>query len=119
MAGLVCYFGAKAFLMSAIVMAKIIYLGFLARCTSGVTLIIWIFRVSGKLWLSTVSYIGFSSVSALGTGLVLNLGSLSIFFIIKYQFFLYFCMVSLSFCLALGGIMFRVDLWGLAGILGS
>ena len=40
MAGLVYFFGAKAFLISAIVTAKIIYLGFLASCVSGVALII-------------------------------------------------------------------------------
>ena len=74
--------------------------------------------MSSELWLSTVSYIGSFLVLALGMGLVLNLGSLSIFFIIKYQFFLYFHIVSLSFYLALGGIMLGVNSWGLAGISG-
>jgi len=40
MAGLVCFFSAKAFLMLAIVTVKIIYSGFLASYTSGVALII-------------------------------------------------------------------------------
>ena len=36
MTGLVCFFGAKAFLISAIVIVKIVYLGFLVSYTSGV-----------------------------------------------------------------------------------
>jgi hypothetical protein len=40
MAGLVCFFSAKAFLISAIIIAKIVYLGFLASRTNGVALII-------------------------------------------------------------------------------
>jgi len=36
----VCFFSAKAFLISAIVIAKIIYLGFLASYTNRVALII-------------------------------------------------------------------------------
>jgi len=40
MIGLVYFFSIKAFLISAIITAKIIYLGFLASCASGVTLII-------------------------------------------------------------------------------
>ena len=40
MAGLVCFFSAKAFLMSAIVIVKIICSGFLASYASGVALII-------------------------------------------------------------------------------
>ena len=84
--------------MSAIVTAKIMYSGFLVSCINGVALIIWISRVFGEFWLSIVSYTGFS----LGSGSVLNSdsGSLSIFFMVKYQFFLYFRVVSLSFCLA-------------------
>jgi len=39
MVGLVCFFGAKAFLISAIVTAKIVCLGFLANCANGVALI--------------------------------------------------------------------------------
>jgi hypothetical protein len=40
MAGLMCFFGTQAFLISAIVTAKIIYLGFLASYTSEVAPII-------------------------------------------------------------------------------
>jgi len=91
MAGLVCSFSAKAFLILAIVIAKIIYSGFLASCASGVALIMWISKVLSELKLSLVSYV----VSYLGLGLVLgielvldlDLGSLSILFIVKYQFF--------------------------------
>ena len=104
MAGSVCFFSAKAFSMSAIIMAKIMYSGFLASHINGVTPIIWISRVFSKLWSSIVSYTSSSS----GSGLVLSiylvsnsdLGSLSIFFIVEYQFFLYFYVVSLSFYLA-------------------
>ena len=66
------------------------YLGFLVSCASGVALIIWIFRVLSSLGSSIVSYI----VSYSGLGLVLGkelvldlvLGSLSILFIVEYQF---------------------------------
>src|SRR6266702_4243008 len=108
MAGLVCFFSAKAFLMLAIVTAKIIYLGFLASCINGVAPIIWISRVSGELWSSIISCVSFflGLGSVLGIYLALNsdLGSLSIFFMVKYQFFLYSCVVNLSFCLAWGNI---------------
>jgi hypothetical protein len=40
MAELVCFFSIKALLISAIITAKIIYLGFLVSYASGVTLII-------------------------------------------------------------------------------
>ena len=95
MAGLVYFFSAKAFLISAIIMAKIIYLGFLASYTSRVTLIIQIFIKRGAGCLLITSFqlsIVFYTVSCLvlglvlGTKLVLNLGlnSLSILFIVKY-----------------------------------
>ena len=79
-------------------------------------------KVSSKLRLSLVSYI----VSYLGLGsvlvmeLVLNsgLGSLSILFIVEYQFFWYFCILSLSFCLVLGAAV-RVSLYSRALFLGS
>jgi len=82
----VCFFSTKAFLISAIIIAKIIYLGFLASHINKITLIIWISKVSNKLKSSLVSYI----VSYLALGLVLNiksvlnssLSSLSIFFVI-------------------------------------
>jgi len=41
-AGLVCFFGARAFLISAIIIAKIVYLGFLATYANGVAPIIQI-----------------------------------------------------------------------------
>jgi len=90
-AGLVYFFGAKAFLILAIVIAKIICSGFLASCASKVAPIMWIFKVLSKLKSSlvscVVSYLGLGSV--LGTELVLDLGSgsLSILFIVEYQFF--------------------------------
>ena len=82
MAGLVCFFNTKAFLISAIVIAKIICSGFLASCASEVALIMWIFKVLSELKSSLVSYV----VSYLGLGLVLDLGlgSLSILFIVEY-----------------------------------
>jgi hypothetical protein len=84
----VYFFSAKAFLISAIIIAKIVYLGFLASYTNRVALIIWMSKVLSELRLSLVSYI----VSYLGLGLVLDielvldlgLGSLSILFIIGY-----------------------------------
>ena len=83
-----CFFGAKAFLISAIITAKIVCLGFIASRTNGVALIIQTSRVLSLLGSSIVSYI----VSYLGLGLVLGtelvldlgLGSLSIFFIVEY-----------------------------------
>ena len=83
-----CFFSAKAFVISAIVIAKIIYLGFLASCANRVAPIIRIFRVLSSLKSSIVSYI--ASYLALGlilsTKLVLGLGSgfLSILFIVEY-----------------------------------
>jgi hypothetical protein len=84
----VYFFSAKAFLILAIITAKIVYLGFLASCTNRVALIIWMSKVLSELRLSLVSYI----VSYLSLGLVLGielvldlgLGSLSILFIIGY-----------------------------------
>ena len=88
MVGLVYLFSTKAFLISAIVIAKIIYSGFLASRASRVALIIQISRVLSSFRLSIVSYIvsylGLGSV--LGIELVLDLGSgsLSILFIVRY-----------------------------------
>jgi hypothetical protein len=84
----VYFFSTKAFLISATITAKIIYLGFIASRTSRVALIMQISRVLSLFKLSIVSYIG----SYLGLGLVLDielvldlgLGSLSIFFIVGY-----------------------------------
>jgi hypothetical protein len=88
MAELVCFFSTKALLILAIVTAKIVYLGFLASYTSGVALIIWMFRVLGLFKLSIIFYIVsyLSLGSVLSKELMLNLGlnSLSIFFIVKY-----------------------------------
>jgi len=88
MAGLVCFFSAKAFLILAIVTAKIIYLGFLASHTNRVAPIMWIFKVLSKLGLSLISYIvsysGLSLVLGIESVLDLGSGSLSIFFIVEY-----------------------------------
>ena len=82
-----------------------------------------------KLRSSLVSYSGLGLVlgtelvsdlglgSVLGTKLVLDLGSgsLSILFIVEYQFFWYFYILSLSlgFYLVWGGIVVRVSLCSL------
>jgi len=86
-AGLVYFFSAKAFLISAIITAKIVYLGFLASRANRVAPIMWISKVLSRLRSSLVSYIVLGLV--LGTELVLDLGSgsLSILFIVEYQFF--------------------------------
>jgi hypothetical protein len=84
----VYFFSAKAFLISATIMAKIVYSGFIASRASRVAPIIQISRVLSLFELSIVSYIG----SCSGLGLVLDmelvldlgLGSLSIFFIVGY-----------------------------------
>ena len=78
MAGLVCFFSTKAFLISAIITAKIVYLGFLTSRASGVALIMQISKVLSLFRLSIVSYLG------LGLVLDLGLGSLSILFIVGY-----------------------------------
>ena len=88
MVGLVCFFSAKAFLISAIIIAKIIYLGFLASYANRVALIMWISRELSELRLSLISYIVSCSTLGLVLGielvLDLGLGSLSIFFIVEY-----------------------------------
>ena len=86
MVGSVCFFSTKAFLISAIVIAKIVYLGFLASRASGVAPIMWIFRVLSLLGLSMVSYIVSCLGLVLGMELVsdLGLGFLSIFFMVEY-----------------------------------
>jgi uncharacterized protein YebE (UPF0316 family) len=84
----VYFFSAKAFLISAIIIAKIVYLGFLASRTNRIALIMWISRELSELGSSLVSYI----VSYLTLGLVLDMesvldlgsGSSSIFFIVEY-----------------------------------
>ena len=84
MAGLVCFFSTKAFLILAIITAKIVYLGFLASCASKVALIMQISSILSLFRLSIVFYLGLGLV--LGIELVLNLGlgSLSILFIVGY-----------------------------------
>ena len=111
-AGLVCFFSAKAFLILAIITAKIIYLGFLASRASGVALIIQISKVLGLFGSSIVSYLGLGLGLVLDIGLVLDLGSgsLSILFIVGYQSFQYFYMLSLSFYLIQSGIVVRIGL---------
>ena len=66
----------------AIIIAKIVYLGFLASYISGVAPIMQISMVLNKLWSSTVSYMG--SSSAFSLILDLGLGSSNILFIVKY-----------------------------------
>ena len=84
--GLVCFFSAKAFLISAIIIVKIVYLGFLASRASGVALIMQISKVLGLFRLSIVSYLGLGLGLVLDIELVLDLGSgsLSIIFIVGY-----------------------------------
>ena len=78
------FFSTKAFLILAIVTAKVICLGFLASYANRVALIIRISRVPSLFSSSIVSYLGLGLV--LGTELVLDLGlgSLSILFIVGY-----------------------------------
>ena len=78
------YFSAKAFLISAIITAKIIYLGFLVSRASGVALIMQISKVLSLFGLSIVSYSGLGLVLNIELVLDLGLGSLSIFFIVRY-----------------------------------
>ena len=80
------FFSTKAFLISAIIIAKIVYSDFLASCASGVAPIMRIFRVSSLLRLFIVSYIVSYSGLVLGIELVSDLGSgsLSILFIVEY-----------------------------------
>ena len=82
-----CFFSTKAFLISAIITAKIVYSGFIASRTNGVAPIMQTSKVSGLFGLSIVSYSGLGLV--LDTELVLDsgLGSLSILFIVGYQSF--------------------------------
>jgi hypothetical protein len=83
-AGLVYFFNAKAFLISAIIMVKIVYLGFLASYASGVALIMQIFRVLSLFRSSIVSYLVLGLVLDIELVLDLGLGSLSILFIVRY-----------------------------------
>jgi len=91
MARLVCFFSVKAFLISAIVIAKIVYLGFLVSCANRVAPIIRISRVLSLFGLSIASYMAFCLALGLVLGaelvLDLGLGSLRILFIVEYQSF--------------------------------
>ena len=89
MAGLVCFFSTKAFLILAIITAKIVYSGFLVSRTSRVALIMQTSKVLGLFGSSIVSYLGLGLGLVLDTELVLELGlgSLSILFIVGYQSF--------------------------------
>ena len=78
------YFSAKAFSILAIVIAKIVYLDFLANCASGVAPIMWIFRVPSSFGLFIVSYLGLGLVLGIELVLDLGLGSLRILFIVRY-----------------------------------
>ena len=93
-AGLVCLFSTKAFLILVIITTKIIYLGFLVSCTSGVALIIQISKVLSLFRLSIVSYLGLGLVLDIELVLDLGSGSLSILFIVGYQSFQYFYILS-------------------------
>jgi len=80
----VYFFSAKAFLISAIVIAKIVYSGFLVSRTSGVALIMRIFRVPSSLGLSIASYLGLGSVLSMELVLDLGWGFLRILFMVEY-----------------------------------
>jgi len=76
--------------------------------------------VLSKLRLSLVSYIVSYLDLVLGTELVLDLGLgfLSILFIVEYQFFWYFYILSLSFYLVWGTVV-KVSLYSLILFSGS
>ena len=84
MAGLVCFFSTKAFLILAIITAKIVYSGFIVSYTNGVALIMQISKVLGLFRSSIVSYLGLGLVLDIKLVLDLGLGSLSILFIVGY-----------------------------------
>jgi len=65
-----------------------------------------------------VSYLGLGSVLVTELVLDLGLGSLSILFIVEYQFFWYFYILSLSFCLVPGAVV-RVGLYSCTLFSGS
>ena len=79
-----CLFSAKAFLILAIVIVKIVYLGFLVSRASRVALIIQISKVLSLFRSSIVSYLGLGLVLGIELVLDLGLGSLSILFIVGY-----------------------------------
>ena len=79
-----CFFSTKAFLISATIIVKIIYLGFLVSYTSGAAPIIQISKVLSLFRLSIVSYLGLGLVLDIELVLDLGSGSLSILFIVRY-----------------------------------
>ena len=79
-----CFFSTKAFLILAIITAKIIYLGFLVSYASGVALIMQISKVLGLFGSSIVSYLGLGLVLDIELVLDLGLGSLNILFLVGY-----------------------------------
>jgi len=98
----VCFFSAKAFLILAIVTAKIIYLGFLASYANRVTLIMRISRVLSLFGSSIVSYLGLGLVLSTELVLDLGLGSLSILFYYRILVLLVVLCDKLKFLLSLG-----------------
>ena len=79
-----CFFSIKAFLILAIVTAKIVYLGFLVSYISGVALIMWVFRVLNLFRLSIISYLILGLVLGIKSVLNSGLSFLSILFIVRY-----------------------------------
>ena len=65
-----------------------------------------------------VSYLGLGLVLGMELVLDLGLGSLSILFIVEYQFFWYFCILGLSFYLVWDAAV-RVGLYSYILFLGS
>ena len=112
-----CFFSTKAFLISAIIIAKIIYLGFLVSYASGVALVMRISRVLGLLRSSivyyTVSYSALGLVLSIELVLNLGLGSLNILFIVEYQFSWYLYILSLSFYLVYGSAVVKISSYSL------
>ena len=82
--GLVYFFSTKAFLISAIITAKIVYLGFIVSYANRVALIIQISKVLGLFGSSIVSYLGLGLVLDIELVLDSGSGSLSILFIVGY-----------------------------------
>jgi len=80
----VYFFSTKAFLISAIIIAKIVYLSFLTSCANRVTPIIWIFKILSELKSSLVFYLALGLILSMELILDLNSGFSSIFFIIEY-----------------------------------
>jgi len=115
MAGLVCFFGVKAFLISAIVTAKISCPYFLVSHASRAAPIIQMFIILSELRSSAVSYVG-SSSSVSGSVSDSGSGSLSIFFIVGYQSFWCFYVTCLSFCLIQSGVVLKINSCGSADI---